>query len=126
LRSPVVDGHALLVPLRLRDPRGAFSIDNPEVGGSKAIRLTLGGVGIRDIEYDGRANVFRIISGASEDQGRTDFGPREWNGDERQPGLRETNRSDPKLKPEGVARVTVGSRDFMLIVFDASGYTVAD
>jgi hypothetical protein len=125
LRSPIVGGQALLVPLRLRDLRGAFSVDNLEVEGSKAIRLSLGGVGVRGIEYDGRANVFRIISGAAEHQGQTDFGLWEWNGDERQPALRETNRFDPKLKPEGVARVTAGGRDFTLIVFDASGYTVA-
>jgi hypothetical protein len=126
LRSPIVGGQALLVPLRLRDPRGAFSIDNLEVEGSKAIRLSLGGIGIRGIEYDGRANVFRIISGAAEDQDQTDFGLWEWNGDGQRPALRETNRLDNSLKPEGVARVTVGSRDFTLIVFDASGYTVAD
>jgi hypothetical protein len=126
LRSPLVDGQALLVPLRLRDPRGAFSIDNLEVEGSKAIRLSLGGLGIRDIEYDGLVKVFRIISGATEDQDQTDFGLWEWNGDEKQPVLRETNRFDHSLKPEGVARVRVGSRDFMIIVFDAGGYTVMD
>lgn len=126
LRSPVVDGQALLVPLRLRDPRGAFSTDNLEVEGSKAIRLSLGGVGVRGIEYDGRANVFRVISGAAEDQDQTDFGLWEWNGDEHQPVLRETNRFDSKLKPEGVARVTVGGRDFTIIVFDAGGYTLAE
>ena len=125
LRSPIADGRALFVPLRLRDPRAAFSIDNLEVEGSKAIRVSLGGVGIRGVEYDGRANVFRIISGAAEDQDQTAFGLWEWNGDEQQPALRETNRFDPTLKPEGVARVTVGSHDFVLIVFDASGYTVA-
>lgn len=126
LRSPVVDGHALLVPLRLRDPRGAFSIDNLEVEGSKAIRLPLGGVGIRGIEYDVRANAFRIISGAAEDQNQTDFGLWEWNGDEQQPALRETNRFDNSLKPEGVTQATVGGRDFIIIVFDASGYTVME
>lgn len=57
LRSPVVDGQALLVPLRLRNPRGAFSTENMEVEGSKAIRLPLRGVGIRGIEYDGWAKV---------------------------------------------------------------------
>jgi hypothetical protein len=112
VRSPVVDGHALLVPLRLRDPRGAFSTENLEVEGSKAIRLSLGGVGIRGIEYDGRANAFRIISGAAEDQDQTDFGLWEWNGDEKQPVLRETNRFEGSLKPEGVARATAGGRDF--------------
>lgn len=66
LRSPVIDGQALLIPLRLRDARGTFSLDNLEVVDSKAIKLPLGGVGIRGIEYDGRANVFRIISGSTE------------------------------------------------------------
>ena len=124
LRSPVIDGQALLVPLRLRDPRGAFIIDNLEVEGS--IRLPLGGGGIRDIAYDGRANLFRIISGAAEDQDQTDFILWEWNGNEQQPALRETNRLDHSLKPEGVARVTAGGRDFIIIVFDSSGYTVMD
>jgi hypothetical protein len=126
LRSPIVDGQALLVPLRLRDPRSAFSIDNLEVQSSKAIRLSLGGVGIRGIEYDGRANVFRIISGSAENQDQTDFGLWEWNGDEQQRVLRETNRFDKNLKPEGVARATVGNRDFIIVVFDAGGYTILD
>jgi hypothetical protein len=97
-----------------------------EVEGSKAIRLPLGGIGIRSIEYDGRANVFRIISGATEDQQLTDFGLWEWNGDEKQRVLRETNRFDKTLKPEGVARATVGKRDFLIVVFDAGGYTILD
>jgi uncharacterized protein DUF3616 len=126
LRSPVVDGQALIVPLRLRDPRGAFSIDNLEVEGAKAIRLSLGGIGIRGIEYDGRANVFRIISGATEDQDATDFGLWEWNGDEKQRVLREMNRFDKSLKPEGVARASVGDRNFIIVVFDAGGYTIMD
>lgn len=126
LRSPVIDGHAILIPLRLRNARGPFSIDNLEVVNSKAIRLPLGGVGIRGIEYDERAKLFRIISGATEDQDQTDFGIWEWNGDEARPAPRELNRFDRKLKPEGVARINIGSRRFTLIVFDASGYTVMD
>ena len=126
LRSPVIDGQALLIPLKLRNAQGAFSIDNLEVADSKAIRLPLGGVGIRGIEYDGRANLFRIISGSAEDQDQTDFGLWEWNGDEARPASREVNRFDRKLKPEGVVRMTIGKRDLTLIVFDASGYTMMD
>lgn len=126
LRSPIVDGHALVVPLRLRDQRGAFSIANLEVENSKAIRLPIGGVGIRSIEYDERAKVFRIISGAAENQDSTDFGLWEWNGDEQQPKIRETKRFEKSLKPEGVARATSGSHDFLIIVFDASGYTILE
>ena len=125
LRSPLVDGNSLLIPLRLRDPRGAFSAANLEVEGSRAIRLAVGG-GIRSVEYDSRAKVFRIISGAPEDQKQTDFGLWEWNGNEKNPVLRETNRFDNSLKAEGVARVTAGNRDFVMIVFDASGYTIMD
>lgn len=124
LRSPIVDGHALVVPLRLRDRRGPLSLDNLDVEGSKAIRLPLGGVGIRSIEYDTRAQVFRIISGAAENQNTTDFVLWEWNGEEQQPKLQETKRFEKSLKPEGVARATAGDRDFLIIVFDASGYTV--
>lgn len=124
LRSPVVDGHALLVPLRLRDPRGSFSAENLEVEGAKAIRLPLRGGGVRGIEHDGRAKVFRVLSGAAEDQGQTDFGLWEWNGDDSQPAVTETKRFDNELKPEGIARVTAGGRDFLFIVCDASGYTV--
>lgn len=126
LRSPIVDGHALVVPLRLRDKGGAFSIDNMEVENSKAIRLPLGGAGIRSIEYDARAKVFRIISGAAENQDSTDFALWEWNGDEQQPKIQETKRFEKDLKPEGVARATSGSRDFLIIVFDASGYTILE
>jgi hypothetical protein len=126
LRSPIVDGNALLVPLKLRDPRGAFSIDNLEVEGSKAIRVSLGGLGIRGIEYDKRANGFKIISGASEHQQLTDFGLWEWNGDVKQAALREINRFDKTLKPEGVAHATSGNRNFVIVVFDAGGYTILD
>lgn len=123
LRSPIIDGHALVVPLKLRDSRGPFSIDNLQVEGSKAIRLSLGGIGIRGIEYDGLAKVFRIISGAAEDQQMTDFGLWEWNGKDT---LRQTNKFAKTLKPEGVARVTSGKGDFTMIVFDAGGYTTLD
>ena len=126
LRSQIVDGQALVVPLRLRDQRGAFSIANLEVENSKAIRLSLGGVGIRGIEYDAQAKVFRIISGAAENQDQTDFVLWEWNGDEQQPKIRETKRFDKDLKPEGVARATAGSHNFLIIVFDASGYTILE
>jgi len=126
LRSPVVNGDALVVPIKLRDQHGAFSIENLEVPGSKAIHLPLAGIGIRGIEFDDRANVFRIISGAAEDQKQTDFGLWEWNGDRAQRALRHVNRFEKTLKPEGVARVRAGKSDFLIVVFDSSGYTVLD
>jgi hypothetical protein len=126
LRSPVVDGNALVVPVRLRDPRGAFSTDNLEVEGMKALRLPLGGAGIRSLEYDERARAFRIISGAGPNSEKMDFKLWEWDGDAAQPALRELGTYDRRLKPEGVTRASSGGRDFTFIVFDTSGYAAAE
>ncbi|HEY9403622.1 MAG TPA: DUF3616 domain-containing protein [Pyrinomonadaceae bacterium] len=122
LRSPVIEGQALVVPVRLRDSRGAFSYDNLAVEGGKAIRLPLGGAGIRSIEYDERVKAFRILSGAAANAEKANFKLWEWDGDVTQPMLREAGEFDRKLKPEGITRVTTGGRDFTFIVFDTSGY----
>ena len=122
LRSPIVDGHALVVPVRLRDPRGAFAADNLEVEGAKAIRLPLGGSGIRSIEYDDRARAFRVITGAGPNSEKLDFKLWEWDGDAARPALRELNAYDRRLKPEGITRAASGGRDFTFVVFDTSGY----
>jgi hypothetical protein len=126
LRSPVVDGQALVVPLRLRDPRGAFSAGNLKVEGAKAIRLPLGGAGIRSIEFDERRKAFSVLSGAAADGEQADFKLWEWNGDALRPLLREAGAFDRKLKPEGITRVTSGGRDYNFIVFDTSGYSAMD
>jgi hypothetical protein len=126
LRSPVVDGQALVVPLRLRNPQGAFSSDNLEVEDSKAIRLPLGGAGIRSIEYDDRAKAFRFISGAGPNSEKIDFKLWEWDGSSLRPTLREVSVFDRRLKPEGVTRVSSIQGDFTFIVFDTSGYTAMD
>jgi hypothetical protein len=126
LRSPVVDGHALVVPVRLRDQRGAFTYDNLEVEGAKAIRLPLGGAGVRSIEYDERAKAFRIITGAGPNSEKLDFKLWEWDGDATRTVLREAGTFDRKLKPEGVTRVSSSGRDFTFIVFDTSGYAATN
>jgi hypothetical protein len=126
LRSPVVDGQALVVPLRLRDPRAAFTPGNLEVEGAKAIRLPLGGAGVRSIEYDERAKAFRVITGAGPNSEKLDFKLWEWDGDAARPALREVGTYDRRLKPEGVTRVSSAGRDFTFIVFDTSGYAATD
>jgi hypothetical protein len=126
LRSPVMDGQALIVPLRLRDPRKTFSADNLEVEAGKALRLPLGGAGIRSIEYDDHAQSFRIITGAAMNQEKTDFKLWEWDGGADQSKLRQTDTFDPKLKPEGVTRVRSGGRNFLFLVFDTSGYAALE
>jgi hypothetical protein len=122
LRSPVIDGHAIVVPLKLRDPRGPFSIENLEAKEMAAIRLSLGGQGVRSIEYDEQSKQFYIISGATETQEKTDFKLWEWGGPAGQSALREVATFDRKLKPEGVTRASVGESNFVFVVFDSSKY----
>jgi hypothetical protein len=126
LRSPVVEGQALVVPLKLRDPKAALSIENLEVEGGKAIRLPLTGAGIRSIEYDESRKAFYVITGAGPNSEKMDFKFWEWSGNEAAPTPREWNMFDRRLKPEGIARVSTGLKDFIFIVFDTSGYAATD
>lgn len=126
LRSPVVEGHALVVPLKLRDPKAAFSFDNLEVEGRKAIRLSLGGAGIRSIEFDESRKAFFMITGAGPNSEKMDFKIWEWSGNGVVPTPREMETFDRRLKPEGITRFANGGRDFIFIVFDTSGYAATD
>lgn len=126
LRSPVIDGQALVVPLKLRDPKGAFSFDNLEVEGRKAIRLSLGGAGIRSIEYDEIRTTFRLITGAGPNSEKMDFKLWEWSGNGESPTLRATDTFDRRLKPEGITRISSDAGNFIFIVFDTSGYVAKD
>lgn len=125
LRSPIVDGQAVIVPLRFRDPAGALSAQNLEVDG-EVIKLSFAGAGIRSIEYDERARAFRVITGAGPDAEKMDFKLWEWNGDRERPSLRELMIYHRGLKPEGITRVSMPNRNFGFIVFDTSRYVIAD
>ena len=126
LRSPVVDGNALVVPLKLRDPNAALSLDNLVVEGNQAIKVPLGGAGIRSIEYDESRQAFYVITGAGPNSERMDFKFWEWTGNDWTPSLREGETFDRRLKPEGITRVSNGAHDFTFIVFDTSGYAATD
>ena len=44
----------------------------------------------------------------------------------RDASLQELLTFDRRLKPEGITRVSTGTRDFVFIVFDTSGYAATD
>jgi len=126
LRSPLANGEALVIAMKPRDPRGPLSYENIGAAGTEVIRLPLGGLGIRSIQFDDRSKTFKVIAGATESQEKTDFILWDWNGDSGSPGLREEARFGRRLKPEGITRASVGDSDFTFVVFDNSRYMKMD
>jgi hypothetical protein len=120
LRAPVVDGQALIIPLRLRDGSRPLSAANLVVDGA-SIRLPLDGDGIRSLEYSGGR--FRLIAGASLNAENRDFRILEWDGDTQTPALTELGRVAKSLKPEGIA---AGLRQTLpdVVVFDTSRFAL--
>jgi pSer/pThr/pTyr-binding forkhead associated (FHA) protein len=130
LRGPILNGNALVVPLKIRDRQAPLSIENLEMDEPNAIQLNLNGQAIRDIQYDSRLRSFLIISGAPETAEKTDFTLWEWNGEGNQ--TREASRPreqallDKKMKPEGVTHLKILNQEFVFIVGDASIYAKID
>lgn len=130
LRGPVLNGRALIIPIKQRDRMAPLSLENIEMDEPNAFQLNLNGQGIRDIQYDSRLRSFLIISGSPEDEAKTDFTLWEWTGDGNQ--AREDARPkeqmslDKKMKPEGITHLKILKREFVFIVGDADSYAKID
>jgi hypothetical protein len=119
LRSPVVDGHALIVALRVKDANGRFDRDNVELSAADLIKLPIDG-GIRSLAYDGNTNDLLVLSANESD---TSFALWRWQGTgaPRRAPLN-APAADASAKPEGVAMAGSGPGRYTLIVFDTSRY----
>lgn len=126
LRSPVIGGQAVIVPLRLRDPRGAFTAGNLQFENPRVVFLPLGGQGIRDISYDAHMKAFLIISGAPENVEKSDFKLWQWNGEALSAKATEEMILEPKVKPEGLTHAVINGQPFLFLVGDASSYLKLD
>ncbi len=125
LRSPMIGNQAVLIPLKLRDPRGAFTSSNLKVDDPRVIVLSLEGQGIRDITYDPRLKDFLILSGAPETAPRSEFMLWLWNGRTDSKPIKIMNLEE-KMKPEGITSFSVDSKDIILVVGDAGSYLRLD
>jgi hypothetical protein len=123
LRSPLAGEDALLVPIALRDPKGPFTLENLTLAQPNAIRVAIGGFGVRDLVYDVESKAFWIIAGATETQKKTDFVLWKWNGSA-PPERVETITED--MKPEGITRLKIEGKSFLFVVGDASSYLKLD
>lgn len=124
LRAPLVDGQALIVPLRLKDQSAPFRVENLVIDAGGAIRLPLNGAGIRSIEYDETSSAFRIITGAGLNKKDKEFRIVEWTGTGST--VREVTRYPSRLKPEGITRAMIDGRARTIIVFDTGRFTTLE
>ncbi|GEM_PF-1508655 len=124
LRSPILNGQALILPVALRDAAAPFTADNLQLESARPIPVFLEQSGIRDIQYDSRLKTFLLISGAPENIKRGIFAVWEWDGRSGQP--RQRALLDSRLKPEGITQARVGDKDFIFIVCDENRYMRLD
>jgi pSer/pThr/pTyr-binding forkhead associated (FHA) protein len=130
LRGPVLNGNALVVPIRVKNREAPLTVDNLVMDQPNAIQLNLSGQAIRDIQWDSQLRSFLIISGSPETEDRTDFILWQWSGEANQSrdDARPKQQSllDKKMKPEGIAPMKFPNRQFVLIAGDASRYATID
>lgn len=126
LRSPIRGGNGFVLPVKLRDPNGAFTADNLDFTESKLIALALGGQGVREIQYDSGLKAFMVISGAPENAEKGEFVLWQWDGSTG--GAKPARKAslDPGMKPEGLTEFRHGDQRFMFVMGDASRYMKMD
>ena len=122
LRAPVVGDSALVIALKAVDTTRPFAADNLTVDGT-ALRVSLGGAGIRGLEWDSRAGAFLLVSGASLDDENRDFRVFEWSGRSGSEP-RQIATFDRRLKPEGIVAGVVGGKRSRVVVFDVGQIAV--
>ena len=116
LRSPLADGDALVVPLAI----GEGPLSGKTVSVEAALRLPLGGSGIRSIEQVQEGG-FLVVAGGVTDASH--FRLLRWSGT----GAPQPVTDFPTaLKPEGIARTSVAGRSVTVILGDSGRYAVLD
>jgi hypothetical protein len=128
LRSPIVNQQALLIAFRLPPADAPLSASSLQLSEPRTIQMSLGDLGIRDIQYDSRLKSFFVIAGAPEHHEKPAFELWQWSGgNDQSSGLRKMNiKLNQKMKPEGITRVEMNGRDYIFIVGDGGSYLKLD
>ena len=120
LRSPLIDGQALIIPVDLTSLGAHWAPERVAVLETDLLRLPLGEAGIRSVEFDDIRGRYWIIAAAT--RGKSPFTLWDWRGGSGTSAMLTADSTfDARLKPEGVATMN-GRLDFRLIVFDTSRF----
>jgi hypothetical protein len=125
-KSVTKAGKPLVLPVRIRDWAGPWTVENLEK--ANPIELQIGGEGdpkgVTALSWDERRGAFSIIIGDAA-PGDGSFGMYTWDGSETGKVERVSDLLfDPRMHPEGIAFGTIGGRPATVLVDDKGGYYV--
>lgn len=126
VRTPLVGGRPLVLPVRIAGPASEWTVGSLEA--LPAITLALdasAGLGIRSIEYDTGRNLFWVAVGRAVSGGRAPFAMYRWDGNA-EGTVRKLDALvfGESMKVEGVVAGTIGGKDAVLLLDDGGGYSV--
>lgn len=115
-RNPVVNGKALLLPLK--NPRELVETAGARANFGDPINLDLDGLGIRSIEYWERQQRYLIVAGAYD--GSDKFALYQWSGLDQHPQRLEGTGLPADFRPEGLLFYPGRDQQFQLLSDDGS------
>jgi hypothetical protein len=126
VRTPVLDGKPMILPIKVKDLTGPWRTDNLEAQPpvQLLVEAALGEQGIRGLAYEPDRDAFLVITGKSTSDSKAPFALYEWSGAAEGAFRRFDIAFAKKMKPEGVARGAIGGRKALVIVDDSGGYQV--
>jgi hypothetical protein len=126
VRTPVPDGKPMVLPVKVKDLAGAWTTGNLEA--QPPIQLfvedTLDEQGIRGLSNEQDRDAFLVITGKSISDSKAPFALYEWSGNADGAMRRFNVKFAKKMKPEGIARGTIGGKSALVIVDDNGGFQV--
>jgi hypothetical protein len=126
VRTPVPDGKPLILPVKVKDLTGAWTTGNLEA--LPPIQLSvedaLDEQGIRGLSNEQDSDAFLVITGKSISDSKAPFALYEWNGNVDGAMRRFNVGFARKMKPEGIARGTIGGKSALVVVDDNGGFQV--
>jgi hypothetical protein len=126
LRTPVLNGKPLILPVKVKNLAGSWNTGNLEA--LPAIQLSVESTndeqGIRGISYDQNRGAFLVITGKSVSDSKADFALYEWKGEADGKTRRLDYSFAKKMKPEGITHGTIGGKSVLVIVDDAGGFMI--
>jgi hypothetical protein len=126
VRTPVSDGKPLVLPVKVKDLAGAWTTDNLEAQSpiQLSVEATIDEQGIRGLSNEQGRESFLVITGKSISDSKAPFSLYEWNGNADGVMRRFNVKFAKKMKPEGIARGTIGGKNALVIVDDGGGFQV--